>query len=69
MSTGSEKRKPSKKYLNENENKNNNEATIISLGSSKSTIPKLLPTQAAFFNSNAYGEIKFNARKAKVKTK
>ena len=49
---------------NRNSNKiNNNELTVISLATQK-----LLPTQAEFFNTNAYGEAKFStSRKAKVR--
>jgi hypothetical protein len=51
-----------------NSNKNsNNQLTVISLESRGSKNLMVSPTQAKYFNSNAYGEIKFlSTRKTKV---
>ena len=57
---------------NDNSNKdadknNNNQLTVISLESRGSNSSMLLPTQARYYNTNAYGEIKFaSTRKTKV---
>jgi hypothetical protein len=49
-------------------NNSNNQLTVISLESRGSNNLMVSPTQAKYFNSNAYGEIKFlSTRKSKVR--